>query len=69
MQDRQQARDATPAEHDGCKTMRRYVTVKADAGRALYYILAEAETDASRAPLVLWLNGRAPTGLLDVSRR
>ena len=31
----------------------------ADAGRALYYILAEAETDAYRAPLVLWLNGYA----------
>jgi hypothetical protein len=36
---------------------RSYVAVDADAGRALYYILAEAETDAARAPLLLWLNG------------
>ena len=40
-----------------CCVARSYVTVDEDAGRALYYILAEAETDAARAPLLLWLNG------------
>ena len=46
--------------------LRRYVTVNADAGRALYYILVEAESDASRAPLVLWLNGCACAPCLPV---
>ena len=38
--------------------------MNADAGRALYYILIEAEKDASRAPLLLWLNGCACAALL-----
>lgn len=36
---------------------RRYITVDADAGRSLYYTFAESKTDASKHPLVLWLNG------------
>ena len=35
----------------------RYITVDADAGRALYYTLAESQTNAAEHPLVLWLNG------------
>ena len=27
------------------------------AGRALYYILAEAETSSDNAPLLIWMNG------------
>ncbi|XP_049385639.1 serine carboxypeptidase 1-like [Solanum stenotomum] len=34
-----------------------YVTVNADAGRALFYYLAESSNDPSTKPLVLWLNG------------
>ncbi|KAK4740051.1 hypothetical protein R3W88_003748 [Solanum pinnatisectum] len=34
-----------------------YVTVNADAGRALFYYLAESSSDPSKKPLVLWLNG------------
>ncbi|OAE21763.1 hypothetical protein AXG93_2550s1000 [Marchantia polymorpha subsp. ruderalis] len=34
-----------------------YVTVDAFAGRALFYWLVEAWTDAPNKPLVLWLNG------------
>ena len=35
----------------------RYVTVNADAGRALFYVLAESERSPADDPLVLWLNG------------
>jgi Serine carboxypeptidase len=35
----------------------RYITVDGDAGRALYYTLAESQTNAAEHPLVLWLNG------------
>lgn len=35
----------------------RYITVDDDAGRALYYTLAESQTNAAEHPLVLWLNG------------
>jgi len=34
-----------------------YVTVDANAGRALFYYFTEAVRDASKQPLVLWLNG------------
>ncbi|CAN4107677.1 unnamed protein product [Withania somnifera] len=34
-----------------------YVTVDADAGRALFYYLAESSNDPTTKPLVLWLNG------------
>ncbi|TMW85269.1 hypothetical protein EJD97_023415 [Solanum chilense] len=34
-----------------------YVTVNADAGRALFYYLAESSNDPATKPLVLWLNG------------
>ncbi|CAN4112240.1 unnamed protein product [Withania somnifera] len=34
-----------------------YVTVDADAGRALFYYLAESSNDPNTEPLVLWLNG------------
>lgn len=34
-----------------------YVTVDANAGRALFYYFTEALHDASKQPLVLWLNG------------
>ncbi|WMV12936.1 hypothetical protein MTR67_006321 [Solanum verrucosum] len=34
-----------------------YVTVDANAGRALFYYLAESSGDPSTKPLVLWLNG------------
>lgn len=34
-----------------------YVTVSESAGRALYYIFAEAEEDPASKPVVLWLNG------------
>uniref|UniRef100_A0ACD5Y143 Uncharacterized protein n=1 Tax=Avena sativa TaxID=4498 RepID=A0ACD5Y143_AVESA len=34
-----------------------YVTVDEKNGRALFYYLAEAVTDAAMKPLVLWLNG------------
>ncbi|KAH9321429.1 hypothetical protein KI387_016068, partial [Taxus chinensis] len=34
-----------------------YVTVDAQAGRALFYYLAEAAEDTSTKPLLLWLNG------------
>jgi len=34
-----------------------YVTVDQDAGRALYYIMAEAMEEPSTAPVFLWLNG------------
>jgi serine carboxypeptidase-like clade 2 len=33
------------------------VTVDEDAGRALFYVLAESTDDPKRDPLVLWLNG------------
>ena len=33
----------------------RYVTVNESAGRALFYVFAEAEEDSSSLPLVLWL--------------
>jgi hypothetical protein len=36
----------------------RYITVDEEAGRALFYVFAEARTaEASKAPLMLWLNG------------
>ena len=35
----------------------RYVTVDDDAGRALFYVLAESEGSPATDPLVLWLNG------------
>ena len=35
----------------------RYITVNEDNGRALYYTLAESQTNALEHPLVLWLNG------------
>ncbi|CAL9176972.1 unnamed protein product [Musa hybrid cultivar] len=34
-----------------------YVTVNKEQGRALFYWLTEAATDAAKKPLVLWLNG------------
>ncbi|PHT97730.1 Serine carboxypeptidase-like 40 [Capsicum chinense] len=34
-----------------------YVTVDANAGRALFYYLAESSNDPPTKPLVLWLNG------------
>lgn len=34
-----------------------YVTVNPERGRALFYWLTEAVTDAAKKPLVLWLNG------------
>ncbi|GLJ12248.1 hypothetical protein SUGI_0187320 [Cryptomeria japonica] len=34
-----------------------YVTVDAEAGRALFYYFAEATEDPSTKPLLLWLNG------------
>ncbi|XP_006346530.2 serine carboxypeptidase II-3-like [Solanum tuberosum] len=34
-----------------------YVTVDANAGRALFYYLAESPNDPSTKPLLLWLNG------------
>ncbi|KAJ8505497.1 hypothetical protein OPV22_006383 [Ensete ventricosum] len=34
-----------------------YVTVNQEKGRALFYWLTEAVTDAAKKPLVLWLNG------------
>ncbi|XP_047090659.1 serine carboxypeptidase 1-like isoform X2 [Lolium rigidum] len=34
-----------------------YVTVDANAGRALFYYFVEAPHDPSKKPLVLWLNG------------
>lgn len=34
-----------------------YVTVDEPAGRALFYILVESQTDAVQDPVVLWLNG------------
>ena len=34
-----------------------YVTVDADAGRALFYYFVESPQNSSTAPLVLWLNG------------
>eukprot|EP00253_Pinus_taeda_P024499 PITA_24499 len=34
-----------------------YVTVDAEAGRALFYYFAEATRNASKKPLLLWLNG------------
>ncbi|CAL9158980.1 unnamed protein product [Musa hybrid cultivar] len=34
-----------------------YVTVNQERGRALFYWLTEAVTDAAKKPLVLWLNG------------
>eukprot|EP00775_Hariotina_reticulata_P002928 gene2928-3214_t len=34
-----------------------YVTVSEVAGRALYYVFAEARSRARHAPLLLWLNG------------
>lgn len=34
-----------------------YVTVDPLAGRALFYYFAESPQDASKKPLVLWLNG------------
>ncbi|KAM3293070.1 hypothetical protein ACQJBY_036571 [Aegilops geniculata] len=34
-----------------------YVTVDANAGRALFYYFAEAPQDPSNKPLVLWMNG------------
>ncbi|KAG8367617.1 hypothetical protein BUALT_Bualt16G0090900 [Buddleja alternifolia] len=34
-----------------------YVTVNEDQGRALFYWLTEATSNADRKPLVLWLNG------------
>jgi serine carboxypeptidase-like clade 2 len=34
-----------------------YVTVDENNGRALFYYLVEATTDAVTKPLVLWLNG------------
>lgn len=34
-----------------------YITVDDDAGRALYYTLAESQSNAAEHPLVLWLNG------------
>ena len=36
---------------------RRYVTVDEDAGRALFYALAESQRAPESDPLVLWLNG------------
>jgi len=39
----------------------RYVTVNADAGRALFYVLAESERSPADDPLVLWLNGVSGT--------
>ncbi|MFS7967955.1 putative carboxypeptidase D [Helianthus anomalus] len=34
-----------------------YVTVNANAGRALFYYFVESPADSSTKPLVLWLNG------------
>ncbi|KAM0032752.1 putative carboxypeptidase D [Helianthus debilis subsp. tardiflorus] len=34
-----------------------YVTVDAEAGRALFYYFAESPQNSSTKPLVLWLNG------------
>lgn len=34
-----------------------YVTVDANAGRALFYYFVEAPQDPSKKPLVLWMNG------------
>lgn len=34
-----------------------YVTVKPQAGRALFYYFVESPTNSSTKPLVLWLNG------------
>ena len=34
-----------------------YVTVDAEAGRALFYYFVESPKDSSTKPLVLWLNG------------
>lgn len=34
-----------------------YVTVDAEAGRALFYYFAESPHNSSTKPLVLWLNG------------
>jgi enterochelin esterase-like enzyme len=38
---------------------RRYVTVDKLAGRALYYVFVEAETNPETSPVLLWLNGYA----------
>ena len=35
----------------------RYVTVDSEAGRALFYLLVEAEGGAASKPLILWTNG------------
>ena len=46
---------------DGYRTCEhRYVTVDSDAGRALFYALAESRSSPQHDPLVLWLNGGAP---------
>ncbi|CAL9098122.1 unnamed protein product [Musa textilis] len=41
-----------------------YVTVNKEHGRALFYWLTEAATNAAKKPLVLWLNGGQPPSLL-----
>ncbi|EFJ34710.1 serine carboxypeptidase-like enzyme [Selaginella moellendorffii] len=43
--------------HVSFKQYAGYVTVDKNAGRALFYYFAEAETRASSQPLTLWLNG------------
>ena len=40
-----------------CYFSRRYVTVDGEAGRALFYILVEAEGGAAGKSLILWTNG------------
>lgn len=45
-----------------------YVTVDANAGRALFYYLAESSGDPSTKPLVLWLNGGKHTHHTHVTR-
>ncbi|RZR91818.1 hypothetical protein BHM03_00020024 [Ensete ventricosum] len=46
-----------------------YVTVNQEKGRALFYWLTEAVTDAAKKPLVLWLNGVTTATSLASSHR
>ena len=47
----------SPKVLKACCYTRRYITVDGEAGRALFYILVEAEGGAAGKPLILWTNG------------
>lgn len=42
---------------------RRYVTVNEEAERALFYAFAESQSNPSKDPLMLWLNGYVSSAL------